>query len=59
MMTRIAATTVPFWQILLSLGGLAFSTYLVILLSARFFQPETLLSADSISWKRVIGALRQ
>ena len=58
MMTRITATEVPLWQILLSLAGLAFTTYLVILLSARFFQAETLLSSDNISLKRVFRAFK-
>jgi ABC-2 type transport system permease protein len=58
MMTRITATSVPIWQILLSLGGLAFTTYLIVLLAARFFQAETLLSSDSISLKRVFSALK-
>jgi len=59
MMTRITATTVPIWQILLSLLGLALTTYLIVLLAAKFFQAETLLSSDSISLKRVFGALKQ
>ena len=59
MMTRITATTVPIWQILLSLGGLSLTTYLIVLVAARFFQAETLLSSDSISWKRVLGALKR
>jgi ABC-2 type transport system permease protein len=59
MMTRITATEVPLWQILLSLAGLAFTTYLVILLSARFFQAETLLSSDNISLKRVFRAFKR
>ncbi len=58
MMTRITATTVPIWQILASLGGLALTSYLIVLLSARFFHAETLLSSDSINVKRVLSALR-
>ncbi len=58
MMTRITATSVPIWQILLSLGGLALTSYLIVLLSARFFKAETLLSSDSINLKRVFAALR-
>lgn len=57
MMTRITATNVPIWQILLSLGGLALSSYLIVLLAARFFQAETLLSSDSINLKRIFNAL--
>ena len=59
MMTRITATEVPIWQILLSLGGLALSTYLIVLLAARFFKAETLLSSDSINLSRVFNAFRQ
>ncbi len=59
MVTRITATTVPLWQIFLSLGGLALTSYLIVLLSARFFQAETLLSSDSISLKRVFSALKR
>jgi ABC-2 type transport system permease protein len=59
MMTRITAATVPLWQILASLGGLALTTYLMVLLSARFFRADTLLSSDSISLKRVIDAFKR
>jgi ABC-2 type transport system permease protein len=59
MMTRITATEVPLWQILTSLGGLALTTYLIVLLAARFFRAETLLSSDSITPKRLFGALKQ
>lgn len=59
MMTRITATEVPLWQILLSLAGLALTTYLIVLLAARFFQAETLLSSDNISLKRVLQAFKQ
>ena len=59
MMTWITATTVPLWQILASLGGLALTSYLIVLLSARFFQAETLLSSDSISFKRILNALKR
>jgi ABC-2 type transport system permease protein len=57
MMTRITATNVPIWQILLSLGGVTLTTYLMVLLAAKFFQAETLLSSDSINLKRVFIAL--
>jgi len=59
MMTRITATEVPLWQILTSLGGLALTSYLIVLLAARFFKAETLLSSDSITPKRAFGALKQ
>jgi ABC-2 type transport system permease protein len=59
MMTRITTTTVPLWQILLSLMGLAFTTYLVVLLAARFFQAETLLSEESINLNRILSAFKR
>jgi ABC-2 type transport system permease protein len=59
MMTRITATEVPLWQILLSLAGLALSAYLIVLLAARFFQAETLLSSENISLKRIFQAFKQ
>jgi ABC-2 type transport system permease protein len=59
MMTRMVATTVPLWQILASLGGLAITTYLMILVSARFFRADTLLSSESVSLKRVINTFRR
>ena len=53
MMTRIAAGGVPIWQILLSLGGLTVTTYLLVLFAARFFRADTLLSTRSLHWKRL------
>ncbi len=58
MMTRLAVTGAPLWQILASLGGLAVTTYLTLMLSARFFRPETLLSSGALKWKTVISELR-
>jgi ABC-2 type transport system permease protein len=59
MMTRITSTVVPTWQILLSLGGLALTTYLIVLLAAKFFQAETLLSFDNLNIKRIINAIKR
>ena len=59
MMTRIAATNVPVWQILVSLGGLAVTTYLLVLLAARFFRADNLLSDASFNWKRIVAELRR
>lgn len=56
MMTRMVATAVPTWQILLSLGGLALLTYGMVLLAARFFRADTLLSSAALHW-RMFGAL--
>ena len=41
MVTRLAVTTVPLWQILVSLAGVALTAYLFVSLSARFFRPAT------------------
>jgi ABC-2 type transport system permease protein len=59
MMTRITASVVPIWQIILSLGGLVLTTYFVVLIAAKFFQAETLLSSDSISLKRIFDAFKR
>lgn len=58
MMTRLAAASVPAWQIAASLGGLAITTYLIILLAARFFRADTLLSGAAIEWRRVWAAVK-
>lgn len=59
MVTRIAVANVPFWQILISLGGLALTAYLFIVLSARFFRSGNLLSQDTFNWKRFATAWRE
>ena len=58
MMTRIAAGGVPTWQIILSLVGLAITTYVLVLFSARFFRADTLLSTSTFHWKRLVTELR-
>ncbi|MCA9935351.1 MAG: ABC transporter permease [Ardenticatenaceae bacterium] len=58
MMTRMAATAVPVWQIAISLGGLALTTYGLVLLAARFFRADTLLSDASFDWRRLFTAFR-
>ena len=59
MMTRITSTFVPTWQILLSLGGLALTTYLIVLLAAKFFQAETLLSFENLNIKRIFNVIKR
>jgi ABC-2 type transport system permease protein len=59
MVTRLAVSQVPLWQILLSLAGLALTTYLFIVLGARFFRPGNLLSGESFSWRRLATGWRQ
>ncbi len=59
MMTRLAAGGVPTWQILVSLGGLAVTTYAFVMIAARFFRADTLLSASSLKWQRFFTELRR
>lgn len=54
MVTRLALTEVPIWQILISLAGLAITAYLVITLAGRFFRADSLLSTASFSWRRML-----
>ena len=58
MMARLSVVAVPAWQIALSLGGLAVTTYLLVLLAARFFRADNLLSHASLSWGRLIREVR-
>ena len=58
MVTRMAVATVPLWQILLSLGGLAVTAYAFILLAGRFFRAGNLLSQQAFSWGRLATAWR-
>jgi ABC-2 type transport system permease protein len=53
MLPRLASGGVPFWQPVVSLVLLAATTYLFVLLAARFFRADTLLSSASMSWARV------
>ncbi len=48
MLPRWVMGGVPTWQLALSLGGLALTTYAIVLLSARFFRADTLLSTRSL-----------
>jgi ABC-2 type transport system permease protein len=59
MVTRLAVTAVPLWQILVSLAALAVTTYGVVSLAARFFRASNLLSSDSFSWRRVATGWRR
>ncbi len=59
MVTRMAVSEVPLWQILVSLGGLALTTYVVISLAARFFRASNLLSGESFSWRRLATGWRK
>jgi ABC-2 type transport system permease protein len=53
MMMRMVSTTVPLWQLLIGLAGVLLSAYLCVLVAARFFRADTLLSSASLSWGRL------
>jgi ABC-2 type transport system permease protein len=59
MVTRLAVSQVPSWQILASLAGLILTTYLFIVLAARFFRAGNLLSDRSFSLKRMAQEARR
>lgn len=56
MLPRLAAGGVPLWQPALGLVLLAATTYGFVLLAARFFRADTLLSSDALDWKRLVEA---
>ena len=58
MMARLSVVAVPAWQVAVSLAGLLLTTYLMVLLAARFFRADTLLSHATLSWGRLIGEVR-
>ncbi|MDD5367744.1 MAG: ABC transporter permease [Anaerolineaceae bacterium] len=57
MMTRLAAGTVPVWQILLSAAILAFTALLTIRAVAGMFRAQTLLTGNSFSLRNFVLAL--
>ena len=59
MMTRMASANVPFWQLVLSALLLGITTYVMVLMSARFFKADTLLSGEAISLERVRAQIRK
>jgi ABC-type Na+ efflux pump permease subunit len=58
MVTRLSVGPVPLWQILLSLTGLAVTTYLSVVLAGRFFRAGNLLSDASFGWRRLASGWR-
>jgi ABC-2 type transport system permease protein len=58
MATRLSVGHVPFWQPVVSLIGLIVTTYLFVLLAARLFRADTLLSDASLNWGRLRAELR-
>lgn len=58
MMTRLVMAQVPAWQPPLGLLALAATAYLFVLLSARLFRADTLLSGLALNWRRLVQELR-
>ncbi|HNT74897.1 MAG TPA: ABC transporter permease [Anaerolineae bacterium] len=54
MLPRLVTGGVPTWQPLVGVALLAAATYLFVLLAARFFRADTLLSTDSLNWNRLV-----
>ncbi len=59
MVTRLVTGGVPAWQPAVGLLGLAVTTYLLVLLSARFFRADTLLSSAGLHWRRLVREFRR
>ncbi len=53
MITRMAATQVPIWQSAVGLLALAATAYGCVLLAARAFRADTLLSKHPLNWRRL------
>ena len=58
MAMRVSATDVPLWQILVGIGLLAGTVYIVIHLAARIFRAQSLLSGAKPSLREIAQALR-
>lgn len=54
MLPRLVTGGVPLWQPIVGLVGLAITTYVLVLVSARFFRADTLLSSTSLTWRRFV-----
>jgi ABC-2 type transport system permease protein len=59
MVTRLALAEVPLWQIIVSLAGLALTTYLMVMLAAHFFRAGNLLSDTPFSLRRLATGWRE
>jgi ABC-2 type transport system permease protein len=59
MVTRMVTVQVPLWQPVLGLALLAATAYLFVVLAARFFRGENLVSEANLDWRRVRRALRR
>lgn len=59
MLTRLAVGEVPLWQVIVSLAGLALTTYLMVVLAGRFFRAGNLLSDAPFNWRRLATGWRE
>jgi ABC-2 type transport system permease protein len=59
MVTRLVSGAVPLWQPVVGLLGLVLTSYLFVLLAARLFRADTLLSTASLNPQRVLAELRK
>jgi ABC-2 type transport system permease protein len=59
MLTRLAVGEVPLWQVIVSLAGLALTTYLMVVLAGRFFRAGNLLSNAPFNWRRLATDWRE
>jgi ABC-2 type transport system permease protein len=59
MITRLAVGNVPAWQLVISLIALVGTTYLVIQWTSRLFRADTMLSLDSLNFKRLVSEFRK
>ncbi len=55
---RMLLVAVPLWQRIAAAGGLALTAWLFVLLAARFFRADTLLSNLPLNWRRFRQAWR-
>jgi len=58
MPARLLVADVPIWQPLLGVAGLAATAYGMVSLGGRMFRADTLLSLQSLNWKRILGEVR-
>ena len=57
MLARISLTDVPLWQIVLAAAGMLATAVVLLLLIARLFRAQTLLSGQPFSMRRYIQAV--
>ena len=57
MMTRLTASSVPAWQLALTIGLMLATAYLIIVMVARLFQAQTMLSGQEFKPKVFFRAL--